>query len=297
MSKCLVTTLKGIVNDDSLRKFDVITIEIPTAGDYQFIINGCKGILTNGYFSDSNYSENLGTTAELAGNVYIVASADCKLELYNYSQIVDTFSIWRSGNASNATIKCNLDEVFTNQAQLSEIRLGQPTSATSNTGSVCIGDIADIKPNVLTLNMGGCQVSGTIDDVIRNYCTENNLTSLNIHATPITLHTEALAGKSYLTLLPSTSTRGNIKYYADIANTTLRWSNTSASYHTGSVEELIARAISIGSSKREMAFQQRANATRVTYNGNPLTSYYDNSKTYIKFTWDDLGQNVTISYE
>ena len=292
--KCLMKSLAAVVNNPNLKKFDTVIVRMRMAGNYTMSIPGCYCRITNGYFSDDTYTLEDGTEGYKSGTIYMVTTGEATIELSEYSSASGTFK------ASSSKYVVDINDILSNtDTRLTMVQLGYDGTSTSGNGAVIRGDFASVVPFVQKLVVSGCTgaVRGfTIDNMIINYATAENLTHLNIYATPITLHTEALEGKYYLTILPSNVTRGEFKYFADVVNTTIQFSNTGLRYVTGSVEDYIHRVFEneatidpeIYPARRSVKIRVRP-TMGITLGGVPVIQQIssDPLPTYVTFSWGD----------
>lgn len=292
--KCLIKSLAGTVDNPNLKKFDTVTVRMRIPGNYTMDIPGCYCRITGGYFSDSTYTLEGDTEGYKTGTIYMVITGEATIELSDYSLASGTFK------ASGNRYVVDINDILSNtNTRLTSVLLGYDGTASSGNGATIKGDFSAATPYVQKLVVSGCTgaVRGfTIDDIIINYATEDNLTHLNIYATPITLHTEALAGKYYLTILPSNITKGEFKYFADVVNTTIQFSNTGWRFVTGSVEDYIHRVFeneaeldpSIYPARRSVKVRVRS-TMNITLNGVPVMQQItsDPLPTYVTFSWGD----------
>ena len=306
--KCLIKSLDGIVDNPNLKKYDTLIVRIREVGNRTAIIPGCFCKLTGGYFSDSTYTEDNGTEGFKSGTVYmVITSNDATIELSDYSMASGTIDF------HNNKYVVDINDALSNtDTRLTAALFGYDGTSSSGNGAVLKGSLADIIPYTQKLVLSGCTgaVRGaTIDDIIINYANENNLKQLNIHATPIRLHTEALAGKYYLEILPSNTIIGELKYFADVVTTTLQISNTGWKYLTGSVEDYVQRVFANESEldpeiyPKRRTFRVRARTSmNITLGGVPVVSQIpaDPFPTYVRFTWTDnypIDGEITLTTE
>ncbi|MBR0166135.1 MAG: hypothetical protein IJQ13_04575 [Prevotella sp.] len=304
--KCLVTRLNAVVDNDNLKKFDTLCVDISAPGNYSITCTGGTGVVSGGYFSDSTYTDNDGTTMELGGNVYFtITESKGKLEIRNMSNLSETLTI------NNRYFTVQLEEVFQNVNKLSTIRLGNSTN-TSGTFTKCLGNLDDVAPNCNHLTMVGCQITCSADNLVKNYATSDNLTRLWLYATKATLNLSSLDGKHNLAIILPDNATGDIKYLADVTNTSLIATQTLAGNLSGSIEDYIARTFENArndsfTKDRKLRIRMRTGFTNVTVFGSSIVNQYpdpsspDAAKDYIVFTWnadwESHQDQITISFE
>ena len=305
--KCLVTRLNAVVDNDNLKKFDTLCVDISAPGNYSIKCTGGTGVVSGGYFSDSTYTDNEGTTMELDGTAYFtITESKGKLEIRNMSNLSGELVV------ANKYFTVKLEEVFQNVNKLSTIRLGNNTNSSGYTFTKLIGSFDDVAPNCNYLIMVGCQTNGSVDNLIKNFATSDNLTRLWLFATKATLNMSSIEGKHNLAITLSDNTTGDIKYYADTTNTSLMATQTLAENLSGSIEDYIARTFENArndsfTKDRKLKIRMRTGFTNVTVFGSSIVNQYpdpsspDASKDYIVFTWNadwESHQNqITITFE
>ncbi len=295
--------LNGEVKNDNLKYFDSTTVKISEEGNYSLIAYNCRAVVSGGHFTDSTYSEDLGDTIEAEGSFYITMEGKGTLTLLNYSDIQNSLKLY----SNKFTV--DVEEVFAYVGKLDSLQLGQMSTANSNTSSVLKGKLSNVNIDVKNLYLAGCSgIKEDISDIVANIADEDTLNVLNIHATPIKVKTEALSGKYYMTFLPSNKTSGDIKYFADIVNTTIQISNSCGILLYGRIEDYVARNLS----NRRSGYTEKGNTLRlrfrrslsnITLGDVPITSYIpegDTDPSYIIFSWPDdypTGGDITVSSE
>lgn len=301
----LITTLRGAVSNNALPKLGELHIHInDTSSDIvRFNFRSAYGNLANiraritgdSYFTNADGSQNLGKTfSGSAGSTadFRVAPGECDLFI-NFKDEIILLLVNNNSLNQSGVLRAEFD--------FGELKYQGSTIVTSLvlTDTGCYGDVS--KPNTLKcsqLALGGCvNLYGDITELVTNSPFSGGVQNgnLEIKDTLITMDLAALSGKSAITNFNGSDyLRGDIKYLADIADTTIR--NKGNNAITGSIEEFVSRAQSNGKSIGTITFSFNPKSfINVTFEGVSLT---DNAnvpnKTGAKFTWDAQG-NVTWS--
>ena len=95
MSNCLITKLKGIVNNPSLPKIDELVIQV-NRNTPLYIDSFISCRVVNGYFSNETFSTNLGTSMD-SNNGTIFVTGGSTLFLSPKNKIG---TLWGSNNSS-----------------------------------------------------------------------------------------------------------------------------------------------------------------------------------------------------
>lgn len=311
MNKARLTRLPVEVNVDT-KRLNWLKVNINAAGNYNVRLLGCTKyqIEGGGYFTDSSYSDNQGNSKTTNGTtaVYFKVTTTAILWVYN---IMDATFI-RLAQTTKTTSKhliYQLADTLENKTQLTQLELGVKGEATKGDGNACTGNVEDMVFNTKELYLSGCdKLTGSMDDVIINQCTETNLNVIMMYGTNLTLHTESLEGKNSLGIYVSTATYGDIKYFGDTRNRRINVSSASRVNFFGSVENLVTRAIAAGRTGADDGFFFIISGStwdNVTYNGVSISAlaqeYLDDhpdytGAIYVLFTWDNEG-NITYTFD
>lgn len=184
--ECLVTKLKGTVNDDSLRKLDELVIHIDSASSVNRILIAHKEnnnfnlrIVGNGYFTDEAGEANLGkgiSTEKGAGNKSVYLSQG------TYDVFLsDKYKITVFNNLGASSSRVNLDDLNLDTLDylVSCNTYGNADRFLKNgrirqvyiTKSDAVGDLTDINISnaASSLDVSGSKnISGNIEKLIAN---------------------------------------------------------------------------------------------------------------------------------
>ena len=316
-TKCFVRQLKEEVENNSLPRINTLAVSISAAGNYSFRFDGITNfeIDGEGYFTNSNYSDNLGkelvrSIADNANVVYIKATGSLTLYVFDMSNAAGRFITYKYGSANN--ISFDIAEVLQNDAQYDIIQVGNIDDTLINTGNSCIGDITNLEFNTKELAMAGCaRITGDASNVLAQ-ASRDNLNTIGFSQTSIVYSTEALIGKKYLYITPNRPV-GNtdIKYFGDTRNRFIYANNTNSNLYTGTIESLVDRIIANGRTSADDYFyivagvRNNGGATgrygNVTYQNKSIADHYieydaihPNAGThYAIFRWDAQA-NITM---
>ena len=213
MTKCLITKLDGIVNNNSILKMGEMRIKVnkitsPTSSSQKIKIgltnNANISIIGNGFFTDETLTNNLGTqkTVSSRENLYL-SNGDYEISISDkYSlEYLETFT----SNETNKTV--NIEDVKFSKSCTS-IRLQNSTSVS--------GDISALSnlTALTSLNLGSTSVSGDISAL-------SNLTALK---DSVLLQKLTLSGD--LAKIPS-----NVKWFSNYkgVSSTFTWTTRPSS--------------------------------------------------------------------
>lgn len=334
VTKCLVRSLYAEVDNPDLPRINSLKISLTNngesgnTGNFKFNLDGVSRLELEGnaYFTDSTFTDNNGKTQNQGGAVYVhVTSGTASLFVMNMNTATGTFKLyWYDSSLVPKTqlkyISYDIREVFQNDTSYSYVWIGGDGEAVSQAFVKCYGDISTVPCNAQALYLTDCiNLSGDLGQVIAEQATESNLNTVTFSNCPVTLDLSSLNGKKYLYLkVAGRNVTGDIKYFADTRNEYIWLNLLSTREVTGTVEELVARAITngkVGTYRSEAQEKQYSFSfaigspsspnryTNVTYNNKPLKEYYDEYISenpqetrviYMKFTWDAQGE---ISYE
>lgn len=301
-TKCFVRTLKEEINNNNLPRIDTLHISITKAGEYTMHLPGIISleVVGNGYLIQEGIDKGKIIPEYDGENVTIHADAPLSLLAVGVSNAHGMFNVALDTD-TNKYISFDIAEVLQNTEQYNSLRIGRTSrDATMSQGSWCTGDVTDMAFNTYQLYMGGCShLTGSMNNVIRNYATSDNLIVVNFSGTKLTFDLSYLIGKNNLYILPSNAyTSGDIKYYGDTRNRYIDIATKGSNNLTGTIEDLVDRLIAQGRTGENDIIYLLINSSRfknVTYQDAPLPSYYTESEntTYMVFTWDS---EARISY-
>ena len=201
MVNCLVTKLKGSVNNNELLRIREMRMRIakvgnPTDANRGFTISVNKPVVLeivgDGYFTDKTLAENKGKTITLntGDNGVWVSNDNVEIAILDKYSITAISSLYPQSTASyGSSMDLNLSDLKYSTA-LNSLNLG---------GTKVTGDIANLKGlTALTfLNLGGTKVTGDI----ANLKGLTALYSLELISTQITGDIANLKGLTALTFL------------------------------------------------------------------------------------------------
>lgn len=310
MNKARLTRLPVEVNVDT-KRLNWLKVNIDAADNYNVRLLGCTKyqIEGGGYFTNSSYTDNQGQDKTTDGTTTVYFKVTTTAILWVYNIMDATFiRLAQTTNTKSKHLIYQLADVLENKTQLTQLELGVQGEAIKGNGNACKGNVGDMVFNTQKLYLSGCdKLSGSMDNVIINQCTENNLNVITMHGTNLTLHTESLEGKNSLGIVVSTSTYGDIKYFGDTRNRRLNTSTSSRANFTGSIENFVTRAIARGRTGQDDSFFFQINGggwNNVTYNGvsvNALETEYMNEHPehtgdlFVVFEWD-AESNITYTF-
>lgn len=258
MAQCLVTKLKGTVNNNSLPKIGELRIKFRKVSspsvDSQYlnlsIINTQSiTIVGDGYFTDSTLSQNKGTTLSITGNnnIVYVSNTNCEVSIPNKYNITDL----NLGNNSKRIFNKELDLDQLKYSPLNSINapyvnlIGGLDSLKNITslmsiimqGSNVTGNISSLKNLTLlkTLDLVNTNVIGDLD----NLKGLTSLTSIYLNNTNIAGDISSLSGLTSLNNL----SLGNTNAIGDISS--LQNLTSLASLNLGCVNTMITGNIDI----------------------------------------------------
>ena len=206
--ECLVTKLKGTVNDSGLFKLGEMSITIKAGSqarlDLQYGEETQVYLIGDGYFTDSSYSANNGKTKKLTANnvnnVYIKTNGECSLRIPKYN------IQWIDANGKTASIYGGLDTLkySTNLKHLTFV-------------NDCYGDIENLRncPLVL-LNLAATDCCGDIEVLSDKI----DITSINLAETHVDGNISSLMDLDLLETLYLTGTNviGDISAFASMSS-------------------------------------------------------------------------------
>lgn len=212
MSKCLVTTLKGIVNDEDLLKIGEFKIKVNTVDSpsnktqgitVRFSKNTTLTIEGNGNFTDKDLSENRGKTLDIVANTttYVYFSnGDFNISFPDKYSLT-SLSLFAEEVGSDSTIqnKSVSTESFEFSKDIDTLRL----SAENVTG-----DFASVKnlSKLTALNISKVDVYGDISAI--KYL--NKLTYINMEDTSVTGDVSSIANLGSLKRFAVTNLYGDL---------------------------------------------------------------------------------------
>ena len=194
MSKCFVTRLNEVVNNNSLLKMGELRIIVskvisPSKNSQKLVLAATADteirIIGNGYFTDENISANKGTvmsvTASLGNNTFYVSNGDFEISLKKKHVI------------TNIVLGNSLKMEISNLAYCLELKDIELTSTNST------GDISNLI-NDKKIRYIGCNNTALSGD-ISSLSGLSNLTSLYANNTALSGDISSLSGLSNLTSL------------------------------------------------------------------------------------------------
>lgn len=208
MVQCLVTKLKGTVNNDSLPKIGELRIKFRKVSrpsvDSQYLNLSTVGtqsitIVGDGYFTDSTLSQNKGTTLSITGNnnIVYVSNTNCEVSIPNKYNITDL-------NLGN-----NSKKIFNKELDLDQLKCS-PLNSINVPYVNLIGGLDDLKniTSLMSIIMQGSNVTGNISSL-------KNLTllkTLNLSNTNVIGDLDNLKGITSLSsiILSNTNIAGDI---------------------------------------------------------------------------------------
>lgn len=287
MEKCLVTRLKGTVDNDALPVFGALNFKV-SAGDNvaEIIMIGVAGaaVKTSGgcYLTNQEGTQNLGNTATASNTYYLYVKGN------GYVSVSNKYSLgYFSCISTDVSVDVN---DFAHNG-------GEFLTASSNItkeGCDIYGDITDIVLNWENLQLANCaNLSGSIKKTID--VNGNNLLSLHSYGTQIELDL------AWLRNTPNLKTfNAGVKVYGDISAlghtklSTAYFAAASANVVTGTIEQFVANKIASGQTSGTFNLQWPSTFLNVTYKGTPLPNNdaVTDKTDKCTFTWDSAG-NVT----
>lgn len=181
MSNCLITKLKGIVNNPSLPKIDELVIQV-NKNTPLYIDSSISCRVVNGYFSNEAFSANLGTSMD-SNNGTIFVTRGSTLFLSPKNKIG---KLWGGGNSSvtinvedlayinnNAVVKWMTGCVVGNIDVLKD-KPFYAFDAKNNPG--LYGNLSSIlNPNIVIIGLARTAVKGNVYDFINCKSLEGNV--------------------------------------------------------------------------------------------------------------------------
>lgn len=296
---CLVTTYKGIANNQALPNEGEIHIHLNDSLNEVFrvfyqttysLLGDIKArIEGDAHFTNADGTQDLGKTFQgTSGNTadIRVSPGECDLFINHKYEYV---GLW----VQSAFARCEMDINDLMYSLNNNVAIGL-----SNTKS--FGDISDFATDCAGIVIRNTKVQGSLDSLVKASSFASNTFSqlsgmLEIVGSNVTLNLSSLAGKSTIIVFNSgTCAYGDIKYHADINETNIR--EIGHAGITGSIESLVARAQAAPNNKTTGTLTFSTNPkhfVNVTFGGISLA---DNTnvpnKGGAKFTWDAQG-NIT----
>ena len=181
MSNCLITKLKGIVNNPSLPKIDELVIQVNSNTPlYITSSNSCR--VVNGYFSNETFSTNLGTSMDSnSGTIFVTGGSTLFLSPKN-----EIGRLWGS-NESSVTINVedlayigNLPSLkWMSGCVVGNIDALKDKPFLEFVASDCpglYGNLSSIlNPNIATISLARTAVKGNVSDFINCKSLEGNV--------------------------------------------------------------------------------------------------------------------------
>ena len=172
MSNCLITKLKGIVNNPSLPKIDELVIQV-NSNTPLYIDSFISCRVVNGYFSNETFSTNLGTSMDSNnGTIFVTGGSTLFLSPKN-----EIGTLWGGGNSSvtinvedlayihnNAVVKWMNGCIVGNIDALKD-KPFYVFDAKNNPG--LYGNLSSIlNPNIAMIGLARTAVKGNVSDFI-----------------------------------------------------------------------------------------------------------------------------------
>lgn len=181
MSNCLITKLKGIVNNPSLPKIDELVIKV-NRNTPLYIDSFISCRVVNGYFSNESFSTNLGTSMDSnSGTIFVTGGSTLFLSpknristLFgggNYSVTINVEDLAYIGNLPNfkwmnGCVVGNIDAL--------KDKPFYAFSAQDNPG--LYGNLSSIlNPNIVMLGLARTAVKGNVSDFINCKSLDGNV--------------------------------------------------------------------------------------------------------------------------
>lgn len=181
MSNCLITKLKGIVNNPSLPKIDELVIQV-NKNTPLYIDSSISCRVVNGYFSNESFSTNLGTSMDSnSGTIFVTGGSTLFLSPKN--------EIGRLWGGNNSSVTINVEDLayignLPGLKWMSGCVVGNIDAlkdkpffvfdAQDNPG--LYGNLSSIlNPNIAILGLAGTAVKGNVSDFINCKSLEDNV--------------------------------------------------------------------------------------------------------------------------
>ncbi len=239
MGQCLITKLKGVVNDDSIRRIGELRIKVsrrdsPSSKSQSLNVQFSKEvtleIIGDGYFTDSALSENQGKTKTIPAQ-----SASESTNLY-YSNgdyeisISDKYALGKLTFYSNTENTVTVQDMSNKSFDIGELAYSNDITSVNMASTGVSGDISALKGK-RALNAVNLTQSGVTGDI--SAFSESNMSSLTLSYTEVTGDFSALANLTGLALisLSESKVRGNLYSFSTLVN-------LSSLYVSGCVGEL-----------------------------------------------------------
>ena len=236
--KTFITRLKGVVNNDTLKKIGELRVKVskmsnPTGENRVIILNTQKPLTItvngDGYITDSTLSENKGKILSIpvGSSTFYVSNGDYTLSIPNKYYLTSFCS------AKEQTF--NRNDV---QMELDDFKFCKLMTILKLNNSKVSGDIASLKDlsALASLNISDTQVSGDIAS-LKGLST---LASLNISNTQVSGDIASLKGLSALASLNISNLNNlsgdlgklpdSLLYVGGVNNSIFTWTDTSRRY-------------------------------------------------------------------
>lgn len=284
MNNCLVTKLKGVVDNDNLNYLGWITINKLTGGVSQLIFKSqtlsvtCK-IVGEGYFTNStgteNYGKELTITHSDIGVAYFYVSGDVRKLLVKNDESLVNISI--RDNYNPQSLKMNVEDL----AYITSLKNFELSKTPS------YGDISKLKGSYLRIAIWETDIHGNLYDVLQRSLNILTQLQLNTNVTiegslsPIQLLSQDTILESINTYT-SNQISGNFELLGNTNINSFQIGAVSKDI-TGSIEQFVANKRSSGRTEGSLSFIG-TNYTAVTYNNSPIT----NNNVTVTWTADSI---------
>lgn len=193
MVKCLITKLKGVTDNGSLLKIGELPFHLsvgkqPTQYNRKICIlsgAGAEARVTNGYFTNNNFSGNIGSVSKVTANVLsrlIMANTDCNIFIGDkYSLLKIDLENWDGSNIVDSDVEFDI----------SNLSFCKKIKVISAPQSKFYGDISNLKDlnDIQSINLSSTNVTGDISVFAR----KSNLKSLGFDSTKVGGNIETLS--------------------------------------------------------------------------------------------------------
>lgn len=226
MAQCLITKLKGVVNDDSIMHLGELRIKVSSASEptgktqglnVQFSKDVSLEIIGDGYFTDNTLSQNLGKTMKVTSQ-----SASQSTNIYHSNgdyeiAILDKYSLGKLTFYSNTESSVTVADMSNRSIDIGELAYSDAINSVNMASTEVTGDISAFngKKSLNAVNLMNSQVYGDISAF--KGC---NLSSLVASYTKISGNLSSLQDITTLGILnlSETDVRGDIFSLSKLVN-------------------------------------------------------------------------------
>ena len=243
MSNCLITKLKGIVNNPSLPKIDELVIQV-NSNTPLYIDSSISCRVVNGYFSNETFSTNLGTSMDSnSGTIFVTGGSTLFLSPKN--KIGTLF-----GN-NNSSVTINVEDLayignLPNFKWMGGCVVGNIDALKDKPFYVfdaqdcpgLYGNLSSIlNPNIATIGLARTAVKGNVSDLINCKSLEGNvsmppkisgdLSIFNSEFPNVTMLTSENSSPDYILTGDMSKINSNIEFLSFSGHTTnFTWKGT-----------------------------------------------------------------------